>query len=79
MATKKQLKEYAANLEAILYLNSPDGQLDSLSLLVSQNISIETKLDFTHDRLSNDCAVFNDKLASLIFRRKLYKNKSAII
>ncbi|MDQ1859262.1 hypothetical protein [Chryseobacterium sp. WLY505] len=79
MATKRQLKEYASNLEAILYLNSPEEQLDRLSLLVSENISLETKIDISLDRLLVDSTAFNEKMASLIFRRRLYKNKTKII
>lgn len=79
MATKRQLKEYASNLEAILYLNTPEEQLDRLSLLVSENISIETKIDFSLDKLLLDSATFNEKMASLVFRRRLFKNKTKII
>lgn len=45
MASKKQLKEYARNLEALLLVNSEAlGNTASLAILLSDNVSLEVKL-----------------------------------
>ncbi|MDV3490989.1 hypothetical protein CMU55_19140 [Elizabethkingia anophelis] len=45
MASKKQLKEYARNLEALLLVNSEAlGNTASLVNLLSDNVSLEVKL-----------------------------------
>ena len=45
MASKKQLKEYARNLEALLLVNSEVlGNTASLVNILSDNVSLEVKL-----------------------------------
>ncbi|KUY20851.1 hypothetical protein BAZ12_19565 [Elizabethkingia miricola] len=45
MASKKQLKEYARNLEALLLVNSETlGNTASLVNILSDNVSLEVKL-----------------------------------
>lgn len=76
MATKKQLKKYARNLEALLYLNTPEELNDKLCIIVSDNVSIETKIEFSIDKLLSDYALHNSKVSSLILRRKSLLNKN---
>lgn len=79
MATKKQLKEYAANLEAIIYLNTPEEKLDNYSLIISENISITSKIDSSIHLLTVDYCNNYNKIAELHLKRRSFGSKKTII
>lgn len=75
MATKKQLKKYARNLEALLYLNSAPDQLQNLTIIASDNCCIEAKIELTVSRLMIDYQKDPQKSALLNQTRFTMKNK----
>jgi len=78
MASKKQLKQYIKNLEAILFLNYPEDKEGELTLLTSKNTSIETKIACSNDKLFKDFTTFSSKVPMLHLRRR-FSNKSVDI
>lgn len=75
MATKKQLKQYARNLEALLFLNSNPDEIQNLIIIASNHASLETKIDVTLIKLMKDYQKNPTLSASLNLARLSLKNK----
>lgn len=75
MATKKQLKQYARNLEALLYLNSNPDEIQNLIIIASNHASLETKIDVTLSKLMTDYQKNPTLSTSLNLARLSLKNK----
>lgn len=75
MATKKQLKQYARNLEALLYLNSNPDEIQNLIIIASNHASLETKIDVTLSKLMTDYQKNPILSTSLNLARLSLKNK----
>lgn len=75
MATKKKLKQYARNLEALLYLNSNPDEIKNLIIIASNHVSLETKIDVTLSKLMTDYQKNPTLSTSLNLARLSLKNK----
>ena len=75
MATKKQLKQYARNLEALLFLNSNPDEIQNLIIIASNHASLETKIDVTLSKLMTDYQKNPTLSSSLNLARLSLKNK----
>lgn len=75
MATKKKLKQYARNLEALLYLNSNPDEIQNLIIIASNHASLETKIDVTLSKLMTDYQKNPTLSTSLNLARLSLKNK----
>ena len=75
MATKKQLKQYARNLEALLFLNSNPDEIQNLIIIASNHASLETKIDVTLIKLMTDYQKNPTLSTSLNLARLSLKNK----